>query len=84
MNRNPGHFKRSTKRKAIDVSAAVPVVVRPLGLKAREAHEAAKALDAIIAARPLKPPPLRGAENPTRPASWYSLQREIREGSYEP
>lgn len=51
--------------------------------KQRETLEAAAALDKILAARPLAPPPLP-QENPTRSAAWHALQQEIRDGWYTP
>jgi hypothetical protein len=52
-------------------------------LKRRGEIDAAAELDAITAARPLKPPPLP-KENPTRTAGAAELAREIRKGSYQP
>lgn len=49
--------------------------------KQRETAEAAAALDAILAARPLVPPPLP-AHNDTRTAGAIVLANEIREGHF--
>jgi len=46
-------------------------------------REAAAAYDAMAAARPLQPPPLRLVP-PTRTAGELALARAIRRGEYEP
>jgi hypothetical protein len=51
--------------------------------KAAERKRAAEAYDALVAARPLRPPPGRLAP-PTMTAGAAQLAREIRAGTYTP
>jgi len=57
--------------------------VPAVSVRRREELEAAAALDAICAARPLRPPPLRRVLT-TRSAGARELAAEIRRGSYTP
>ncbi len=52
-------------------------------LKEREAAEAAALLDALCAARPLKPPPMPRHEQRERSTGAWVLANEIREGLYD-
>lgn len=52
-------------------------------VKEREAAQSAALLDAILAARPLKPPPLPTPEQRERSTGAWVLANEIREGLYD-
>jgi hypothetical protein len=54
-----------------------------VSLRRREEIDAAAAYDRMVAARPLRPPPMP-KHSDTRSAGACELAREIRRGSYEP
>lgn len=64
--------------------AETSIGVKSASAKLTERAQAVAAVDAMIAARPLVPPPMPRAENRQRAAGACVLANEIREGLYQP
>lgn len=64
--------------------AETSIGVKSASAKLTERAQAAAAVDAMIAARPLRPPPMPRAENRRRSTGAVVLANEIREGLYQP